>query len=168
MSAKKRAIPTIWFYSENDLLWGPEVPKMWHAAYAGAGGNAAFFMFPPVGNNGHEIIDPAIKLWRPKLDAFLDQIGFHPREIPPGAPKPSDFAKIEDANAVPYLSEKGRGGYNEFLNYDVPRAFAISKTGWGSAGGTMNALEQALAACQKHSKTPCSFYAINDAVVWPH
>ena len=166
-AARKRPLPTIWFYSENDRLWGPRVPQDWHSAYVKAGGIAEFHMLAPLGENGHDVIDPGVRLWRPMLDEFLTSLGFAPRKPPSGAPPPSDFAGLEDVARVPLVNDKGREGYRAFLQTDVPRAYAIGPDGaWAWVGGNMTAIESVLARCREFAKTSCTLYAVNDDVVW--
>jgi dienelactone hydrolase len=164
-AARKRPVPSIWFYSENDRLWGPEVPRDWHAGYVRAGGLAELHMLPPLGQDGHLIVygRAGIKLWRPHLDRFLTTLGFDPRKSPPGAPPPTGFAKIESVEAVPLVSEKGRADYKLFLDADIPRAFAIGPDGSWALGST---IENVLARCREYAKAACKLYAVNDDVVW--
>jgi hypothetical protein len=136
-------------------------------AYLKAGGTAELLMLPPLGNDGHDIIDPGIKLWRPQVDRFLTTLGFSPRKPPSGAPPPSSFANLEDVGSVPLVNDKGREGYKEFLESDVPRAFAIAANGaWAWVGGNRTALESVLARCGQVAKAACKLYAVNDDVVW--
>jgi dienelactone hydrolase len=166
-AAKRKPLPTIWIYAENDRLWGPRVPRDWHAAYVAAGGRAELHVLPPIGQDGHDIIDPGFSLWRPHLDRFLATVGLDPRKPPPGTPPPSGFASLEDVGALPLVSNRGREGYKAFLRGDVPRAFAIGPDGsWAWVEANPTAVETALARCRGFAKTPCSLYAVNDNVVW--
>src|SRR5712672_2693210 len=48
------------------------------------------------------------------------------------------FAPLEKADAVPFLREKGREAYKEFLSKPTPRAFAIAPNGaWASSSRTV-------------------------------
>lgn len=96
-------------------------------------------------------------------------------EASPPAPIASGFAVITDVDVVPYLSDKGRNGYREWLTRPTPRAFALSNAGhWSSAHGLkpadatmpLDPTERAVALCNRHSPTPCRLYAVNGAVVW--
>jgi dienelactone hydrolase len=165
-AASTKALPTIWFYSENDRYWGKQIPRRWQAAYRDAGGLAEFYMFPPLGANGHNIIDPGIKLWRPKLDRFLTGLGFSPHKSPKGTPLPSLYADLDDISSVPLIDEKGRKGYKEFLEADVPRAFAIGPDGSWASRASLHAIDDTLKACRQFARTPCQLYAVNDDVVW--
>jgi hypothetical protein len=81
-AARRGAIPSIWFYAENDRFWGAKLPRAWHAAYVEAGGTAEFHMLPPLPEDGHEIIGSGYEHWRPRLDHFLTSMGFAPRKLP--------------------------------------------------------------------------------------
>ena len=75
---------------------------------------------------------------------------------------------ITDADALPYVNESGRAKYREFVGQRSPRAFAISESGsWGGSWRREDAPERALQYCQKHSRTPCWLYVVNEDVVWP-
>jgi uncharacterized protein YbjQ (UPF0145 family) len=85
------------------------------------------------------------------------------------------FANINDIDAIPYLSDKGREAYRLYLGRPTPKAFALSPSGhwfsaWtlipGEAGMPTDPLERAVLACNRTSPTPCKLYAVNGAVVW--
>lgn len=73
---KSTKIPNLWLYAENDLYWGPDVPKAWHAAFAAGGSPSTFAMTPPVPRaDGHDLIFGGPSLWSVHTDTFLKQIG---------------------------------------------------------------------------------------------
>ena len=80
------------------------------------------------------------------------------------------FSSVNDAEAVPYIGEDGKAGYQRFLSQRNNRAFAISETGgWGSSWNwktTSDAISFALEKCLARSSIPCKIYAVNDDVVW--
>jgi len=82
------------------------------------------------------------------------------------------FAPVARIDAVPYVSEKGRGAYQEFLGMPTPRAFAIAPNGsWGraariGAGPRRDVAEDALARCNQRGEGQCRMYAIDGHVVW--
>jgi hypothetical protein len=87
----------------------------------------------------------------------------------------SGYAAIEDVDALPYLSDRGRDEYRQWLTRPTPKAFAISERGqWWAAWGlspqdtTMpsDPSQRALVACQRAAGTPCKLYAVNGSVVW--
>jgi dienelactone hydrolase len=53
---KTSRIPMLWLYSENDTYFGPPLVERMHDAFTAAGGDAEFHMLPPVGNEGHFLI----------------------------------------------------------------------------------------------------------------
>jgi hypothetical protein len=87
----------------------------------------------------------------------------------------SGFAAIDDIDAVPYLSDRGRKGYSEWLARPTPKAFAISTKGnwyatWGvsppDASLPIDPGERALQLCERAAQVPCKLYAVNGSVVW--
>lgn len=79
-------------------------------------------------------------------------------------------AALNDAAAIPHLSDAGRDGYRQFLAGAGHRAFALAPGGgWGYAvekGGAEEATEAALANCQAHSRQRCVPYAVDNTVVF--
>jgi dienelactone hydrolase len=65
-------VPELWLYAENDRLWGADIPKTWFARYREAGAPARFVAEPPVGDNGHALMQRGIALWRDEVARFLD------------------------------------------------------------------------------------------------
>lgn len=95
------------------------------------------------------------------------------------APQPrpiaTGFAAIDDIDAIPFLSDRGRNDYAQWLKLPTPRAFAIANNGyyWHTSGvkpkdETLppDPVERALLMCEKAAKRPCKLYAVNRAVVW--
>lgn len=85
------------------------------------------------------------------------------------APRPdkTNFARLDDVNAVPGLSEEKRKVYRKFLSEPLPRAFAISESGSvGWASRTPDAMNRALYFCQVYAKQSCRLYAVDNDVVW--
>jgi hypothetical protein len=84
-------------------------------------------------------------------------------------------AQLEDIASVPYLTERGREGYREWLTRPLPRAFAVSAEGVWSATWSrvpLNAAmptdpaERALLQCNARSRTQCRLFAVDKEVVW--
>ena len=166
-AARKRALPSIWFYSENDRYWGPQIPRDWHTAYVKAGGTAELQVFPPIGDDGHDLVRVGFLHWQPPLDRFLVSVGFEPRKPPADAPPPTGFASLRDVPTVPLISQRCREIYTDFLKGDVPRAFAIGPKGNCSYfTGQLDVVAKALARCKENAKAECKLYAVNDDVVW--
>lgn len=69
--------PNLWLYAQNDLFWGSETPKTWHAAYVNAGAqNSTFVMTAATPSpDGHDLIFLGRPLWEPKVDEFLKTLG---------------------------------------------------------------------------------------------
>lgn len=108
--------------------------------------------------------------------AFSDdakQVPVPVSEAKKGMEKPpkSNFAKLDDVDAVPNLDADKKRLYKKFLNEPSPRAFAISETGnvgWASRGE--DPLSRALYFCQIYAKASCTLYAVDNDVVYvkPH
>jgi dienelactone hydrolase len=73
---KTARIPTLWIYSENDMYFGPTLPKRWFAAYREAGGTGEFEQFPPAGEDGHTLFSREPKTWQPRVLRFLRASGY--------------------------------------------------------------------------------------------
>lgn len=81
-----------------------------------------------------------------------------------------------DGSLIPHLDTRGQAAYRQFLSAAPHRAFAIAPGGgWGwslDAISPQAALEQALVACQEHTRQTCVPYAVDrrlvfDAAAWP-
>jgi pimeloyl-ACP methyl ester carboxylesterase len=68
-------IPTLWIYAQNDVYFAPALSKRLGEAFRDAGGNVEYHLLPPVGENGHLLINsvPAAALWGPIIANFLDE-----------------------------------------------------------------------------------------------
>ena len=77
---KTAQVPTLWIYTENDMYFGPTLPREWHQAFVAAGGKAQFVQFPPHGDDGHSLFTRFPRAWEPVVGEFLDSVGF---PIPP-------------------------------------------------------------------------------------
>ncbi len=81
-------------------------------------------------------------------------------------PPATNFAALDDVNAVPYLNDKGRQNYQAFLKKKNTRAFAITPNGAAvSTQGGYDPLARALNICKNHGMD-CRTYAVNDELVW--
>lgn len=69
-------IPTLWVYAENDMYFGPQLPRTWFSAYKAAGGIGEFQLFPPNGKDGHSLFTRAPEVWQPRVLEFLRANGF--------------------------------------------------------------------------------------------
>ena len=74
---KTTHVPGLWLYAQNDLYWGAEAPRLWHAAFVETGATAQFVQTDPVpGADGHLLMTRGVELWSPHIDKFLKQLGF--------------------------------------------------------------------------------------------
>ncbi len=72
----KSRVPGLWLYAENDLYWGADAPRRWHAAYAKGGAKSTFVMTGPVPNeDGHRLLARGGKMWSVHVDAFVGKLG---------------------------------------------------------------------------------------------
>ncbi len=171
---KTTRIPSLWFYGDNDSYWGKDLPKKMHSAYQAAGGNAHLVSFGTFAKgDAHSMFSNAdgAAIWWPETEIFLRKIGL-PTDLrfeleTVRRPPRTNFAALEDADAVPYLDERRRALYREFLAMPHPRAFSIASTGnvgWAYQGH--DPLARSLDNCERLAKTPCTLYAIDNDVVW--
>jgi pimeloyl-ACP methyl ester carboxylesterase len=171
--AKLTKVPSIWFYGDNDSVFAPPV---WHAMYAGyvaGGGVAELVAYGSFMTDSHNLLGfpEGLEIWAPKVDTFLHNLGLpadvtHPEYLPVPVPEPSDFADVDDVDAVPYLDDKGREGYRKFLSDRMPRAFVLSQDGMAASfTGGFDPLGRALTTCRKMGRQ-CQVYAVDDEVTW--
>jgi hypothetical protein len=79
--------------------------------------------------------------------------------------------QLQDATAVPYLSERGRNTYKDFLLIGGPRAFAVCTDGTTvvtkgiTDTNVRKAIQQQLDQLKNQGRD-CKIYAINSSVVW--
>ena len=78
-------LPSLWMYSRNDRLWGPNHPAVWFDAYARSGGRGQFVALPADRNNGHYIFNRNAAAWHPAFEAFVAASGVF-AGAPPGRP----------------------------------------------------------------------------------
>lgn len=100
-----------------------------------------------------------------------------PVAAPPVQPRhiASGFAAIDDIDAIPFLNDRGRSEYRQWLTWSTPRAFALSNKGAFYATSGLepkdaslpsDPSQRALLMCERAAKAPCKLYAVNGAVVW--
>jgi dienelactone hydrolase len=170
---RRNKLPSMWMYGANDSYFGPELVARMHGAFTAAGGKADLVTYGPFKKDAHGLLGnrDGAAVWLPEVERFLAGIGMPTREVyalaEPPAQKATHYAALDDVNAVPYLPQRGREQYREFLKKATPRAFAISATGsWGWAEEGENTNEKALAACQAASREPCRLYSVDNDIVW--
>ncbi len=166
-------VPSIWFYGENDSYFNHGLARQMHDAYTRAGGNATLVAFGPFKHDAHAMSGSrdGIGIWWPETEKFLRHIDMPTDEIFTIAERPqpikSDYAALDNIEAIPFLKDTGREQYRAFLEKSLPRAFALSPTGaWSWTEDGDDPAERALANCEKSSELPCKLYAIDDYVVW--
>jgi dienelactone hydrolase len=166
-------VPSIWFYGENDSYFNPEQANRMHDAYVNSGGNAKLVIFSAFKKDAHGMSSSrdGVRIWWPQVETFLQQIGMPTKEIYslPSEMRiqKTDFAMIDNIDAIPYLTKKGRDEYRSFLTKSLPRAFALSSTGaWSWAEDGDDPEQSAIANCNKISREPCKLYSVDDNVVW--
>ena len=166
-------VPSLWMYGQNDSLFGPELVARMHDAFEQAGGKAKLVEYAPFKRDAHGMLASrdGEKVWLADTMQFLDRVGMPTKvvyKVPePPMPQPTNFAKVDDVESVPFLSENGKRAYAEYLTKMTPRAFAVSSSGawcWAEEGEDPDA--RALATCSAKSDKPCRLYSVDEHVVW--
>lgn len=69
----KSRVPTLWMYTKNDSLFGPELVGRMHDAFLNEGGDVKFVMFDPIGQEGHTLFSSGVGRfrWLQQMDGFL-------------------------------------------------------------------------------------------------
>jgi dienelactone hydrolase len=169
----KTSLPSLWFYGENDQHFGPELATRLHHAYQKAGGSAKLVAYGPFKKDAHGMSASrdGVKIWWPETEKFLKDIGMPTETVVAlddeiKIPQ-TQYAAVDNIEAIPFLRNGGREQYRAFLNKSYPRAFAISSSGaWSWVEDGDDPVQQALADCQKNSSQPCKLYAVDNNVVW--
>jgi dienelactone hydrolase len=167
-------VDSLWMYGANDSHFSPGLVTRMYGAYARSGGKGTLVRYGNYKRDAHGLVASrdGDKIWLPEVEHFLEKIGMPTRETytvitPPAIPR-TNFASIDDVEAVPFLSESGREAYKDYLSKATPRAFAVSSTGsWSWAEDGEDPDSRALAKCGEYSKVPCRLYSVDDYVVWP-
>jgi len=84
------------------------------------------------------------------------------------APAKSDFAKIDDALAMPLVDAQARARYVErYLTLKSPKAWAIGPGGeWSYLANDPRSMKTVLERCNGYRKGGCWLYAVDENVVW--
>ncbi|MES2298667.1 MAG: CocE/NonD family hydrolase [Pseudomonadota bacterium] len=167
-------LDSLWIYGANDSLFAPPLVTRLHKAFTGAGGNATLVRAGPFKRDAHLLLASrdGEQVWLPELIRFLERIGMPTREIYTVIPAPrlakTDYAALDDVDAVPFLGGSGRDGYRDYLARTTPRAFAIAPSGaWSWAEDGEEPERRALDACKRKAGQTCRLYSIDEDVVWP-
>jgi dienelactone hydrolase len=166
-------VPSLWFYGENDQLFSVPTWRAMYSRYTGAGGHAELVDYGVFMSDSHQMLSypESLPMWTQKVDAFLTRIGLPGRLVnaaylPTPFPPPTHFAPIDDVNAVPYIGDKGRALYQQFLADPLPRMFVITPNGGAASFHRgFDPLERALQACRA-GHADCQVYAVDHDVVW--
>lgn len=73
----KSRLPTLWFYGDNDSLWGEDLPRELFTAYTAAGGKARMVSFGTDPNgDAHGMVHrvQSVEIWLPELERFLQSV----------------------------------------------------------------------------------------------
>lgn len=167
------SLPSLWMYGENDSFFNHPLAQRLQEAYQAAGGPSQLIAYGKFKNDAHGMVGSrdGVAIWAPEVERFLGTIGM-PTEVTVAiadTPRPpaTDFASVDNVGAIPYLTDKGRNGYRDYLMKSTPRAFAISSSGaWSWAEEGDDPASRAVAACQKNSPSACQLYSIDNDVVW--
>lgn len=92
---KTARIPTLWVYTENDMYFGPDLPKQWFDAFQANGGVGEYVLFPAVGTNGHGLFTMAPDMWHARVLEFLRAHGYPALVEPPPVVKPDAAAPAQ-------------------------------------------------------------------------
>jgi dienelactone hydrolase len=166
-------IPSVWFYGDNDSKFAPAVWRGMYESYRAAGGAAELVSYGRFMTDSHNLLGfpEGLRIWAPKVDAFLSNLGLpnkvkYPEYLPMEFPPSSNFAAIDDVDAVPYLNDGGRQTYRKFLTDPMPRVFVFSRTGLAASfNGGFDPLGRAMNVCREHLQN-CQVYAVDDQVTW--
>ena len=78
-------IPTLWLYAANDTYFPPDLSRRMADAFRNAGGKVQYDLFPPVGREGHALIQAPLDVapWPPVVERFWLRSGDrHTRALP--------------------------------------------------------------------------------------
>lgn len=173
------ALPTLFFYGENDALWPPALWRDMVQRYTQAGGTAQLVAFGTFKPDAHALLGhpQGVSIWLPEVERFVRSLDLpfdkrfdlalipHAQPVPPA----SGFANVRDVDALPRPGPTMRAGYSAFLAASPPKAFALSMSGaWGWRANAAQAMTDALQACNTRAAPgrPCQLYAVDDQVVW--
>jgi len=166
-------VPSLWFYGDNDAKFAPSVWRSMYERYTAAGGPAELVAYGRFMTDSHNLLGfpEGMRIWAPNLDTFLAKIGLphrivHPEYLPMDFPPPSQYAALDDVDAVPYINEEGKKTYRKFLADPMPRVFVMSAKGLAASfNGGFDPLGRALKTCQERGHK-CQVYAADDYVAW--
>jgi len=165
--------PSLWFYGDNDSVMPVATWHGVYSAYSTASKRAELVSVGSFMEDSHQLLSfpEGLPIWTAHVDAFLTRIALpsaviHPEYLPTPIPSASHFAAIDDASSVPWLNDKGRDAYRQFLTRHLPRAFVLSPSGvFAISDGGFDPTARALTLCREAGVT-CEPYAVDGRVVW--
>lgn len=169
----KSRMPSLWFYGDNDKGFPVPVWRAMYQRYTDAGGKAELVAYGNFMADAHTLWGSleGFPIWIPKVDAFLAELGLPDKELearylPAPFPPASNFAALDDVDAIPQATSKTKEVYRQFLTKPFPRVFVITPGGGcGSFESGFDPLTHALETFQKLGKD-VRVYAVDDRVVW--
>lgn len=159
-------IPMLWVYSENDIVFWPEIAQQFYTAFTDAGGKARFIQAPPFEDNGHNLLGAkGIPIWTAYVDDFLKSQKLQLRSVLLPIPPPALLSRI---SPPPELSTSFIPYFEEYLAAQNEKAFAVSPdgaAGYSSGFHTVeDAKKSALELCQKNG-AKCRVAIVNNSPV---
>ena len=104
----RTTVPSLWFYGENDKLFPVSLWRAMFERYTAEWGPAELVDYGNFKDDSHMMLGypEGLAIWMPKVDAFLAKVGLphtsvYPEYLPISFPQPSNYAAIDDVNAVP-------------------------------------------------------------------
>jgi dienelactone hydrolase len=171
LGAATTTTPSLWFFGDGDKDMPADLWRPMFKAYTAQGGQAELVDVGTGMSAGQLALIESFRFWVPRVDAFLAKIGMpaqniYPEYMPLPWPKPSGFAPLEDAAAIPNASAGSQDLYRKFLGARWPRVFAVAPGGQSVlAAGFFDPLAAALGECRAH-QLACTPYAVDNDVVY--
>ena len=162
---RRARVPSLWLYSTTDRLFGPELVEKAFSAYAEGGAPARIEWVGPLwySRDGHRLAHlGGRELWRPRIDAFLNDIGAPNWEVAP------DDAAVVRLPPPSSLGNRGRERWRRYLAIAGHKAFALGpggRFGWSALRDSADsAVEDAMGYCQQRGDT-CRVVSIDGEMV---
>jgi dienelactone hydrolase len=173
---KTSRTPSLWFYGENDSYFPPNVIQPAFQAFVAAGGRGELIAYGPFGVDAHAMFGSSdgLDIWLDKVLAGLKEVGM-PTDVvapqyglSPGAPAPTNYARIDDLTALKLAHAGSEVAYRKFLAKRSPRAFVVAPGAGQQAytWGGDDPARRALQLCEEKHRQTCTVYAVDDNVVW--
>jgi hypothetical protein len=120
-------------------------------------------------NDAHGLMNDlaGVAVWWPEMEVFLRRLGLPTQPVPSMAkPVDPEQRRLMDSAALPTRLPACRRVYETFLDFDLPRAFAIADDGaCGYSSGGADPQKSALERCASIGRN-CQLYAVDATVVW--